>query len=66
MCRLRHDEKHEMDVTGVESKGQSAKVTGGNTRGRQAVRVADCCDSFSLRNKHLLHVWRKSDRPVEV
>lgn len=37
-----------MDVTGVGSKGQSANVTGGNIRGRQEVRVADGCDSFSL------------------
>lgn len=31
------DGQHEMDVTGVEGKCWRAEVTGGNTRGRQAV-----------------------------
>lgn len=37
MWRLRHEEKQEMDVIGVESKNQSAKVTGGSTGGRHGV-----------------------------
>lgn len=32
--RLRQEEEHEVDVAGVESKGQSTKVAGRNRRGR--------------------------------
>lgn len=37
--RLRLDEKHKVDVVGVESKGQSTKVAGGSWRGRLEVCV---------------------------
>lgn len=37
--RLRLDEKHKVDVAGVESKGQSTKVAGGSWRGRLEVCV---------------------------